>query len=234
MRMHVLQHVDFEHAAAIGDWARKQGHLCTSGGFYRGDPPPPPAEVEWLVVMGGPMGVGDEERHPWLVEEKRYLRAVLDTGARMLGVCLGAQLLAELLGAAVTRNPFKEIGWFPVTLSRQAREHEFFYGLPHQFTAFHWHGDTFALPPEAVPLGGSDACEMQGFLAQGRILGLQFHLESTVQSVDALIENCSDDITPGPYVQEPEAMRRGFAHLEGMHPLLETLLQRLETADTGE
>lgn len=233
MHIHCLQHVDFEHAAAIGDWAVARGHTLSSGGFYAGDSPPAPQELDWLVLMGGPMSTYDEQLLPWLREEKRYLQAVLQAGARMLGICLGAQLLAELLGATVGRNPFKEIGWLPVRLSMEALEHPFFRDVPKEFTAFHWHGDTFSLPQNAVPLGSSEGCATQGFLWRQRVLGLQFHLESTPESVEALIENCQEDITPGPYVQQPHVMRQGLEHVASMRPVLEILLQRLEGAATG-
>lgn len=230
MRVHCLQHVAFEGPAAIGDWLAQKGHEVTSGGFYAGDTPPPAADVDWLVLMGGPMSTYDEQIHPWLVEEKAYLRSVLEAGARMLGVCLGAQLLAELLGGSVGPNPYKEIGWLPVSLSREARTSPFFSGLPPFFTAFHWHGDTFSLPQDAIPLGESTGCRLQGFLWGDRVLALQFHLESTPESVEALITHCAEDITSGPYVQCADVMRQGFGNIEAMRPVMETLLTRLETA----
>lgn len=230
MRIHCLQHVDFETAAAIGQWAEDRGHVLTSGGFYAGNAPPPAGDVDWLLLMGGPMSAYDEQELPWLREEKAYLRQVLETGARMLGVCLGAQLLAELLGATVGPNPYKEIGWLPVTVSEEAKQHPFFAGLPPQFTAFHWHGDTFSLPEGAVPLGESAGCRLQGFLWGERVLALQFHLETTAESMEALIAACGEDITAGPYVQKPGVMRQYMQHIQAMRPVLHTLLSRLENA----
>jgi len=181
--------------------------------------------------MGGPMSSYDEQELPWLREEKAYLRQVFNAGARMLGVCLGAQLLAELLGATVGPNPYKEIGWLPVRLSEEAKQHPFFAGVPQEFTAFHWHGDTFSLPEDALPLGESAGCRLQGFLWGARVLGLQFHLETTAESMEAIIAACSEEITAGPYVQKPDAMRLGIGHITNMRPVLETLLSRLEAAE---
>lgn len=230
MRIHCLQHVDFETAAAIGQWADEKGHVLTSSGFYAGNTPPPAGEVDWLLVMGGPMSTYDEQELPWLREEKAYLQEVLNAGAKMLGVCLGAQLLAELLGATVGPNPYKEIGWLPVTLSEEAKQHHFFAGLPPVFTAFHWHGDTFSLPENAVPLGESAGCRLQGFFWGQRVLALQFHLETTDDSMEALIAACGDDITAGPYVQKPDVMRQRKENIAAMRPVLEIMLGRLETA----
>ena len=107
----------------------------------------------------------------------------MDAGKRVLGVCLGAQLLADVLGGPVSRNAHKEIGWFPVELSAAGRAYPGFAGLPERFTAFHWHGDSFRLPPGATRLCSSEACVEQGLAVGEKVLGLQFHLE--VRRADA-------------------------------------------------
>lgn len=228
MRMHCLRHVPFEDEAAIGQWARARGYEVTAGGFYLADEAPAVAALDWLVVMGGPMGVGDVAEHPWLEREKAYIADVVASGARVLGICLGAQLVAECLGATVTRNPEREIGWLDVELSQQAKKYTFFAGLPERFMAFHWHGDTFSTPPEAVPLGSTAGCLNQGFLYQERVLGLQFHLESTPATVESLLTHCADEMTPGPWVQDAATIRNGVENIEKMRPVMEELLLRLE------
>lgn len=233
MRMHCLYHVPFEDAAAIGDWAAAHGLVVSSGGYYAGDAPPPVEEVDWLVVMGGPMSTYDEHLHSWLHEEKTYIKAAIGQGKRVLGVCLGAQLVAETLGAVVGPNVYKEIGWLPVTLDKDAAARPLLAGAPSQFMAFHWHGDTFSTPPGAIPLGRSAGCVNQGFLYGDRVLGLQFHLESTPQSIEALIAHCAGDIVPGPFVQPPDVMRGGMGHIEDMRPVMNLLLSGLLTAGEG-
>jgi GMP synthase-like glutamine amidotransferase len=207
MRMHILRHVPFEEEGAIGDWADTRGFSRTWTDFSAGGDLPDLSAFDWLVVMGGPMSVHDELQFPWLRQEKRFLGEAIRQGKTVVGICLGAQLLAEVLGGEVTRSPQKEIGWFPVELTREGRECAVSAQLPQTFPAFHWHGETFSVPPGAVPLASSRGCPHQGFLFQERVLGLQFHLEVTPSSMEQLIENCGSEIGSGPFVQTVEKMR---------------------------
>ncbi|MDD3609165.1 MAG: type 1 glutamine amidotransferase [Halothiobacillaceae bacterium] len=201
MRVHVLQHVPFEDIGGMADWLAARGIRPSYTRFYAQEPLPEPTGIDLLIVMGGPMSVHDEALYPWLADEKAFVGAVMRRGAAVLGVCLGAQLMAVALGGEVTRNPVKEIGWFAV----EATPGEGF-ALPAVFTAFHWHGETFSLPPGAVRLARSQACENQAFQYGRRAIGLQFHLETTPQSARAIVENCRDEMLPGPYVQDEAAL----------------------------
>jgi GMP synthase-like glutamine amidotransferase len=228
MRIHCLQHVPFEGPAAIADWAAAGGHSLRTTHVYRGEDLPPLDGFERLVVMGGPMGVHDAAEHPWLTAEKAFLRQVVDGGKSIVGICLGAQLLAEVLHARVYRGPQKEIGWFSVDLTEAAHRSRVFGGLPKRLEVFHWHGDTFDLPPGACHLASSKACAHQAFLYAGRVLGLQFHLESTPQSVRAIIDHCAGEIVPAPYVQTSEQMlSAGPASFAGINRALFSVLDQL-------
>ncbi len=206
MHIQVLQHVPFEGPAGIGDWATSRGHSLATTHLYRGDPLPDLAGIDRLVVMGGPMGIYDEQDHPWLVPEKAFLTAAIAAGKSIVGVCLGAQLLADCLGARVYRNAHPEIGWLPIELTPQAQADPVFGPLAPGLVVYHWHGDTFPLPPGALHLARSAGCEHQAFLYQGRVLGLQFHLETTPESLAALVHHCADEIRPGPWVQDAATM----------------------------
>jgi GMP synthase-like glutamine amidotransferase len=201
MRIHCLQHVPFEGPAAIANWAADRGHPLAISRLDRGEGLPSPDAFDRLVVMGGPMGVGDEAEHPWLPAEKALLRRSIDAGRSVVGICLGAQLLAEVLGARVYRGAHKEIGWFPIELTDRGPVSPVFAGLPRRLEVFHWHGDTFDLPSGAQRLASSAACLNQAFLHGERVLGLQFHLESTPESVRAIVANCADELTPARWVQ---------------------------------
>jgi len=206
MRIHCLQHVPFEGPAAIGNWAAARGHGLTATPLFENAPLPGPGDLDCLIVLGGPMGVGDEGRYDWMTAEKALLREVIAAGKRVVGVCLGAQLIAEALGARVYPNRHSEIGWLPIELTAEGRSSVPFGFLPERLKVFHWHGDTFHLPAGAVHLARSEGCDNQAFLFGERVLGLQFHLESTPDSVAGLVANCASEILPGAYVQDAETM----------------------------
>jgi GMP synthase-like glutamine amidotransferase len=232
MRIQVLTHVPFEGPAGIADWAAERGHRLDITKMYQGHEPPGPDNYDFLVVMGGPMGVHDEDQHPWLAKDKKCIERALDTDKYVLGVCLGAQLIAHVLGAPVTRNPHPEIGWFPVRSLPRGGETAFA-GFPEFYAAFHWHGDTFGVPRGAVLTAETKACPSQAFTYGDKVAATQFHLETTWTSMEALIENCADEIVSAPFVQDAEAMRRDAEkHLEAMPPLLYRLLDNL-TAEEG-
>jgi GMP synthase-like glutamine amidotransferase len=206
MHIQCLTHVPFEGPAGISDWAHTRGHSIEATPLYTGADLPASGSFDWLVVMGGPMGVSDDEEFPWLTLEKEAIRAAINAGKTVVGVCLGAQLIASALGAGVYRNAHPEIGWMPVELTPEGRESRLFGFLPPSFQVFHWHGDTFDLPPGAIHLARSGACAHQAFVYDGRVLGLQFHLESTPTSVKGIVTQCADEIRPGPFVQSVERM----------------------------
>lgn len=228
MRIQVLQHVPFEGPAGIADWARARGHRLAIVHLYEGEPPPDPVHYDWLVVMGGPMSVGDETAHPWLVPEKSAIRQAIDAGRTVVGICLGAQLIAEVLGGRVYPNPEREIGWLPVELTEPGRTSTLFATVPPTIQVFHWHGDTFELPPHAVHLARSPACINQAYLWDGRVLGLQFHLESTPESVAALVRECADELVPGVHIQSAERMLAAVGEdYERINRILFDILDRL-------
>ena len=150
LRIHYLQHVEFEDAANIVPWAEARGHAVTCTRLHRGEPLPPVDAFDWLVIMGGPMNVCDHDRYPWLVREKAFIGESIGRNKVVLGICLGAQLIADVLGGRITPNREKEIGWFPVSLTGAGLRSPLFQPLPRQFLPFHWHGDTFSIPPGAV------------------------------------------------------------------------------------
>ena len=202
MRIHYLQHVPFENLGNIENWALSKGHQISDTQLYNNDPLPEPEEFDWLIVMGGPMNIYEEDRFPWLAREKTFIKDAIDAGKIVLGVCLGAQLIASVLGAKIHKNQYPEIGWFDVRLTDAACKSRAFSRLPEQFTAFHWHGDTFDLPPGATWIAESDACRNQAFeYGGGRVIGLQFHLDTTLESIRRLVEHCGDELVPGEYVQ---------------------------------
>ena len=201
MRIHALQHVPFEGLAAIGPILNRPGTDVVPVHLFAGDKPPPADATDAVIVLGGPMSVDDDPVYPWLGDEKRFLRDSIARDVPLLGICLGAQLIADALGAAVRKNPEPEIGWFPISKRQGADNAAIGRALPDQMTVFHWHGDTFDIPDGAIPLYQSEACRNQGFAVGKRIVGLQFHFEMTPDAVADLVAHAADALIDAPYVQ---------------------------------
>lgn len=203
MRAHYLQHVIFEGLGSIEAWLQKEGFEITSTKFYESTTLPEVDEFDLLIVMGGPMSVNDEERYPWLRIEKQFIKESISAGKAVLGICLGAQLIANALGESVFPNRRKEIGWFPIHSVES--DNKSCFSFPKSIEVFHWHGETFDLPETATLLASSEACKNQAFQLGTSTIGLQFHLETTPESAKAIVDNCSQELLPSIYVQ-PEGV----------------------------
>jgi GMP synthase-like glutamine amidotransferase len=180
------------------------------------------------VIMGGPMSVHDEREFSWLAHEKTLIEGSLKRGKGILGICLGAQLLASVLGARVYPAREKEIGWFPVRLRAEAHDLPGMASWPDIFTPFHWHGETFDLPSGATHLAETDLCPIQAFEYAGRSVGIQFHLEVTPDGVSDLIGYCRSDLSSsGRCVQSEEEIRGTDARFSAIEPLLIALLDKM-------
>ncbi len=227
MRIHYLQHVPFEDLANMESWASSRGHALSRTRLFSGEQLPPPSSFDWLIIMGGPMNIYEQERYTWLAEEKEFIKKAVYGGKIVFGICLGAQLISDVLGGLVTKNRYKEIGWFPVRLTEEGQASPAFSALPDRFPALHWHGDTFSIPPGASRMAESDACPNQAFIL-GKAIGLQFHLESNPESMKRLIDHCAEEIVSGPYVQMPEDLAAAQESYDGLRVLMESLLDRIE------
>jgi len=231
MRVHYLQHVAHEPPQLIEAWAVDRGHSFTGALLDEGEPVPALPAFDALVVMGGPMNVYEDARYSWLGPEKALIRAAIDGGRPILGVCLGAQLLADALGAPVSRNPEPEVGWWPVQRTPASVSSPVFAGIPDAFDCLHWHGDTFALPPGSTHLARSEACAHQAFAVNGgRLLGLQFHLEESAAGVDLLLHHARADLVEAPFVQDADTIRRlGVGHYAATRTILYRLLDNWQS-----
>lgn len=227
MRAHYLQHVPFEGLGSIEPWLKAAGYAITQTRWFEPAELPAPDAPDLLVVLGGPMSVNDEASYPWLVEEKRFIRHAIAAGTSVLGVCLGAQLIASSLGARVYPNRRKEIGWFPVQGIPPSDESVF--SFPPSLDVFHWHGETFDLPPGAVRLATSEACANQAFQIGTSVIGLQFHLETTPQSAQNIVANCRQEVIPARYVQtEDEILAAGNEKYESINQMMQSVLAFLQ------
>ena len=232
MNVHYLQHVPFEGLGSIEAWLKEQDHSITVTRLYKNEPLPSIENIDWLIVMGGPMGIEDHAIYPWLSAEKAFIKQALDQKKIVLGICLGAQLIADILGADITKNVFKEIGWFPIKTSEEAKASTIGTILPDQFEVFHWHGDTFDIPDRAIPLASSEACRNQGFMINERVIGLQFHLETTPESALDLTIHCKNELSRSLYVQSAEKILSQPGRYEKINHIMEAILGYLDNAHT--
>jgi GMP synthase-like glutamine amidotransferase len=224
MRMAVLQHVEFEGPAAVADWAAGRGFPLRVFHLYRDTALPSLSDFDMLTVMGGPMSANDEARLGWLGPEIALVREAISADKTVLGICLGAQIIAKALGARVYPGRAKEIGWFPV---QRTGSHSFLDDLPDSFTPLHWHGETFDRPHEAKLLARSKITQTQAFAVGRRVLGLQFHMEATEESVRALLQGAAHEIGHGAFEQQPRTILASLNQCARLRPLLDTVLGRL-------
>lgn len=242
LKIHALYHVDFEHLSYIKQWADDRSHSITTTRFYDNDALPDQNSFDWLIIMGGPMSIHDEAEFPWLSEEKRFIKQAIEAGKTVIGICLGAQLIADCLGAKVAPSGVKEIGWMPIELTEAGKQHYLLQDLPKQaFNVFHWHGDGFDLPKGATPIAQSKFWSNQGFIYQNEthkklntwVLGWQCHFEVTPKSMQDMVQQGEDYLndsllTHPESVQTPEEiLELGKQFIHDNNTWLTTILNRM-------
>ncbi|SFU45213.1 GMP synthase (glutamine-hydrolysing) [Pustulibacterium marinum] len=228
MHIHYFQHEAFEGLGCIQNWIDANQYTVSSTHFYKQESLPDIDSFDLLIIMGGAMNIYDHEKHPWLVAEKLFIKQAIEKGKRVLGICLGAQLIADVLGAKVKRNRYKEIGWYPIQFSERAHKETFLARLPKKMYVFHWHGDTFEIPQDAVTLASSQGCENQGFLYQNKVMGLQFHLEVTTQSFKEMTAEMDDELKEqSPFIQNFNSMKAGAVNIPTCNAFMFSVLTQL-------
>ena len=228
MYIHYFQYVPFEDLGSIEPVLREKGYSISVTQFFNNEMLPSISDLDWLIVMGGPMGVQDELQHPWLKKEKQFIKDAISAGKVVIGICLGAQLIAEVLGANVYKNKYREIGWFNIAANPQISRTILKDIFPPRIEVFHWHGDTFDIPNGAIPIASSEATQHQGFILDNHVLALQFHLETTSASAKALIDNCRDELDDSKYVQDENELLAKPQRFNDINHLMSQILNLLE------
>lgn len=225
MRVHFIQHVHFESPGYLLEWAAAQQHRISFTKIYEAVTFPAADAIDLLVIMGGPMGVYEEDRYTWMKAEKAFIKTVMEAGKKVLGICLGSQLIAAVCGAEVYPNKQKEIGWWPVQTIRNDKTTTLTASLPDELMSFHWHGDTFDLPARAVHLFATDVCPHQGYLLYNQVAGLQFHPEATPALVEQMVLYGQSELVDAPFIQDAQQIQElTTRYATAQHQYLETFL----------
>ena len=225
MKIHYLQHDDLVQACTIEQWATEQGILLSNTQVHKGEAFPDTSDFELLIILGGRMGAYEEEDYPWLIDEKAFIKRAIDENKYVLGICLGAQILAHVLGGFVHPHVQKEIGWWPVHFSPQI-EGTLLQGLPETVHLFEFHGDTFTLPAGVKLLASSAGCENQAFIYNDRVLAVQFHPEVSVEKTKVLAEAVGN--VEGPYSQPAAHYMNDQAYFEQSKEVMFTILRNFK------
>jgi GMP synthase-like glutamine amidotransferase len=236
MRWHCLQHLPNEGPGHAADWLAAHGHSLTYTRLFEPNSTfPALADFDGLLILGGAMSVHDEAVFPWLRPEKAFIHDVLRAGKITLAICLGAQLVAQALGAEVKPNHEPEIGFWTVRFSAKSLEHPLLRGWPEKAAVLHWHLDTFTVPAGAMRVGMSAGCATQGFVWGDGVIGLQFHPEMTVPMVEQLMEfENHETAEEQEFVQTAEQIRSKLKSVWKGRKLLEALLANLVALHEGE
>lgn len=224
MRIHFLLHVHYEDPGYLTDWAENNGHSHSSTFLYDNEDLPGIEAFDFLVILGGPMNIYEETKYPWLPVEKKFIRKAIESGKKVLGICLGSQLIADVLGSKVYPNKSKEIGWFPVYKSEFSRE-KYTSHLEREAPALHWHGETFDLPAGADRLFSSEATINQGFAYENNVLALQFHWEVKRENIIKWLQFSGNDVkNTEKYVQTEVELLKDESAFHTMNANMDKLL----------
>jgi GMP synthase-like glutamine amidotransferase len=188
MKFTIFQHVPYESPGHILEWIKKNGHSIGFVNFYDHPALPEIKNTDALIVMGGPMNIHDDEEYSFLADERNFLKQFILSGKKVLGICLGAQMVADAMGAKVMKNEHREIGWFQVNVQQENLPINFQDIFPNAFATFHWHGDTFDLPDNVNGFVHSEATQNQGFIHHN-LAAFQFHPEMTLAGIKELVQH---------------------------------------------
>lgn len=228
MKIQCLQHTAFEGPGNLESWAKAKGHKFSKTILYYEEDLPKMDDFDLVFILGGPMSVNDTKEYTWLNAEKTFIKEAIKNDKAVVGICLGAQLIAEALGSKVIKAGHKEIGWYPVQLTPDAKSSLVFGSFPQKFTAFHWHGETFKTPSAAIKLAKSAACEDQAFEFNKKVVGIQFHLEFTDDGINRIIKNCREDMDGGKFVMKEAELKSRNEYLAETRGLMDRMLDNMD------
>jgi len=226
MKIHILLHTDFEGPGYVFDWIKENNHILSYTKFYEAFALPLPTNIDFLIIMGGPMSVDEESKYSWLIGEKDYILEMINKGKKVLGICLGSQLIADALGSDVYDNTDKEIGWFPIKKNPNTNNN-WVKSLPSDLVTFHWHGQTYDLPEDCERLFSSQATKNQGFQYKNKVYGIQFHLEMRSVDLKEMVKIMNKDLVQGNYIHTSREIMGERCHYSPNKKALFSLLDHI-------
>jgi GMP synthase-like glutamine amidotransferase len=226
MRVHYLIHNEAEMPGAITTWANRNNFSQSFTILSQDQPLPDIDSFDLLVIMGGPMNIYEDDVYNWLKPEKAFIKKSMDQGKKVFGICLGAQLIADVLGAKVFKNITTEIGWYHISLTTEGEKSELVGNLNFSTPVLHWHGDTFSIPENAIHLLQSEACQNQAFSYNDNVLALQFHFEMNSDSLQTIIKLDRNSLQKSEWVMTEEEIIIGIENIERNNETLFSLLNK--------
>jgi GMP synthase (glutamine-hydrolysing) len=227
MRIHYFQQVPYEGLGCIQEWITLKNHELSSTKFFQNDSLRKPDEIDMLIIMGGPMSVNDESDYAWLKDEKKFIKQCIENNKIVLGICLGAQLIADVLGSKIYKNKYKEIGWFPIKITGKAKSLDLFGFLPDELTVFHWHGETSDIPNGAIHLVESEGCRNQAFALNKKVVGLQFHFEVTENSLKEMVKHGKSELIKNKFIQSEKEILEEKSYIRKNNEIMFKLLEQI-------
>jgi GMP synthase (glutamine-hydrolysing) len=227
MKILFVIHAEFEKPGSIETWAKKNGYDTQEVSPYKGETIPDINDFDFLIIMGGPQSPLEINKAPYLNDEIALIKQAIMKHKRIIGICLGAQLIGEALGAKTEHSPNREVGTFLVDLCDEAKFDPVFSHFPAKFDVMHWHSDMPGIPKEATLLAKSEGCPRQIFRYGDRVYGFQCHFELTQELVKGMIDKCPDDLKAGTYIRSvKEMIYADYTHINAkMNKVLDYLSQ---------
>ncbi|MEW6008181.1 MAG: type 1 glutamine amidotransferase [Candidatus Omnitrophota bacterium] len=181
----IIKHIEIEGPGSIEEFFRNTNWRLQTVNLAQGERLPNSfKDIEAIITLGGPMNVYEEDKYPFLKDENEFLKNAIKEQVPILGICLGAQLLAKAGGAKVRKAAKEEIGWYKINLTKDGLKDNLFSGLKEKIDVFQWHEDTFDIPKQGVLLANSETCKNQAFRLGSNAYGLQFHFEVTADMIE--------------------------------------------------
>ena len=229
-----LEHAPFEEPVYISRWLANHQIPLEHIRLYKGEALPDRAQVRFLIIMGGPMNIYDEEEFPWLIEEKSFIKSVIELEIPVLGICLGGQLVSDVLGGTISKSERPEYGWHTIRRIRDLPRTLLPLGksdmidlFPDSLEVFQWHQDTFSIPPDAIHLYSSKGCQNQAFLYTDRVIGLQFHPEMDQSSIRQFLNLSGDQSEEEGIIELQKQILTHIDHCTGGHEFIAGVLNYL-------